>query len=298
MIAQGFGTSDLALSAAAARRFDRLSSTLFLAVLAHGVVILGVTFAPGPPAEPKEMPSLNVTLLVDTNAAESDDPDAKLLASRNQAGGGDDDSLRPTRTLTAREPMNHQGELLGADAASAEALEAGPPPDRIVSRNASDRQIEAVPETTDKPAPAPMTAAALLKQAAPATLAAELDNRVTNATREDREIDSPSTRESAVAAYMVGWRQRVERIGTANFPDEILAGRSATGRPVVEVSIDATGHLTKKSLRRSSGDPRLDEAALRILELAGPFEPLPKALLAEFDELNFTYEWDFSTGTR
>jgi protein TonB len=288
----------LAQSALSTRRFDRLSSTLFVAVLAHGIVILGVTFAPGPPAEPSEVPSLNVTLLVDTNDAESEARDAKLLSSRDQAGGGDDDSLRPTRTLSAREPRNQHGEPLGADVVDAEALDAGPPPERVVSPSPSDRQVEAVPETTDKPAPVPMTAAALLRQAAPATLAAEIDDKPANATRDDGEIDSPSTRESAVAAYMVGWRQRVERIGTANFPTEILAGRASAGRPVVEVSIDARGHLTKKVLRHSSGDARLDQAALAILELAEPFEPLPKALLAEFDELNFTYEWDFSTGAR
>jgi periplasmic protein TonB len=288
----------LAQSPQTAGRFDRLSSTLFLAALAHGVVILGVTFAPLSSTQPKDSPSLNVTLLVDSDEAESKARDAKLLAARNQAGGGDDDSLRATRTLTAAQPRNQQGEPLGADVVDAQVLEPGTPANQLVTRSASDREIEAVPETTDKPSPVPMAAAALLKQAAPDTLAAELDDTVANATHDRSEISAPSTREAAVAAYLVGWRQRVERIGTANFPSEILSGQGATGHPVLEVSIAADGRLTSKHLRRSSGDTRLDQAALKILELAGPFDPLPKALLNEYDELRFTYEWDFTTGAR
>lgn len=283
---------------APAGKFDKLGSTLFVAVLAHGVVILGVTFAPSPPPAPSEMPALNVTLLIDTATVDATPEDAKILSSRNQAGGGNDDSLRPTRTLTASHPLNQQGEPLGADAVDREALEAGPPADQVVSRGASPEQVEAVPETSDRAAPLPMTAAALLQAEAPDTLAAELDDEVANASRERSDVAAPTTRESAVAAYMVGWRQRVERVGTANFPRDILAGNGALGRPVVEVAIRADGSLEEVVLRRSSGDPRLDQAATRILELAGPFAPLPPALLAEFDQLRFTYEWDFSTTGR
>ena len=60
----------------------------------------------------------------------------------------------------------------------------------------------------------------------------------------------------------------------------------------------ADGTLAESVLLRSSGDPRLDAAAIRILELAGPFAPLPEAMLAEFDVLRFKYDWDFSTGAR
>ena len=45
---------------------DRLGSTLFLAALAHGVVILGVTFAAPRAPETSSLPSINVTLVVDT----------------------------------------------------------------------------------------------------------------------------------------------------------------------------------------------------------------------------------------
>ncbi|HEY5666327.1 MAG TPA: TonB family protein [Gammaproteobacteria bacterium] len=284
--------------ASATEQFDRLSSMLFFAALAHGVVILGVTFAPSPPAEPNQMPSLNVTLLVETDTLDADARDAEMLASRSQQGGGNDDSLRATRTLTAQHPRNQDGDPLGPDEIDADALAADTPVDRLVSRSPSSRQVEAVPETTDQPGPQPMTAAALLNQAAPATLAAELDLEAASASRDEAEINAPSTRESALAAYMVGWRQRVERVGTANFPREFLRGAAPTARPIVEVTIDAAGRLEETVLRRSSGDANLDRAVLEILELAGPFAPLPDVILADYDVLRFAYEWDFSTTGR
>jgi protein TonB len=143
-----------------------------------------------------------------------------------------------------------------------------------------------------------MSAAALLQREAPDTLAAEIDDQVRNTASDDADVNAPSTREAAQAAYMVGWRQRVERVGTANFPLDSLLGRPDQGRPVVEVTIGANGSLDDIVLLRSSGNTRLDQAALSILELAAPFPPLPTAFLAEYDKLKFAYEWDFSTVPR
>jgi len=283
---------------AAQGRYDRLGSTLFVAVLAHGVFILGVTFVSAPPVPSGEIPTVNVTLLVDTGLAESEAPDAAFLSSRDQEGGGGDDSDRPTRTLTAAQSMNQQGQPLGSDAVDAEALEHGPPAEELVTRGDSVREIEAVPETTDRPSRTPLRAAALLQQSAPDTLAAELDDRVANANSDDNGLRSPSTRESAVAAYLVGWRQRVEYVGTDNFPADVLSGGTARQLPKIEVTIRADGSVAEAVLRRSSGDPRLDAAALAIIDLAGPFQPLPEAMLAEYDVLRFSYDYQFLTGTR
>jgi periplasmic protein TonB len=275
-------------------QLDRLSSTVFVAALAHGIVILGVTFAP-PLTQDRETRALNVTLLVDTETLETEAPDTDLLSSRNQAGGGDDEGTRPTRTLTAAQPMNQSGEPLGVDTRTAEALAAATPADRLVTRSPSTRSVEAVPETTDRPAPVPMTQAALLQQSAPETLAAELDTEVVNAAHNEAEIDSPNTRDSALAAYVFGWKQRVERVGTAHFPAAFLDGAAS---PRVEVTIDADGHLKDVVFVRSSGNTNLDQATLEILSLAGPFDPLPEAILAEASSVQFEYEWHFKTGAQ
>jgi protein TonB len=79
---------------------------------------------------------------------------------------------------------------------------------------------------------------------------------------------------------------------------EIFAGSAARTLPQIQVTIRPDGTLAETVLLRSSGDSRLDAAAIQILELAGPFPPLPEAMLAEYDVLRFSYDWDFSAGAR
>ena len=81
-------------------------------------------------------------------------------------------------------------------------------------------------------------------------------------------IATPSTRQSGLAEYLDGWRRRVERIGTANYPTELL-GNIRAGRPTLEVVIAADGRLDDIVVQRSSGDKALDQAALKILEARG-----------------------------
>ena len=87
----------------------------------------------------------------------------------------------------------------------------------------------------------------------------------------------------------------MERIGTLNFP---AAARSAgtNASPVIEVAIDADGRLDQAAIRRSSGDPELDQAALAILKLASPFDPFPPELAPRYRVLRFVYEWQFVGG--
>jgi periplasmic protein TonB len=49
-------------------------------------------------------------------------------------------------------------------------------------------------------------------------------------------------------------------------------------------------------VRRSSGQGALDEAALTILRLASPFDPLPPTLASSYARLRFAYQWDFVAG--
>ena len=61
----------------------------------------------------------------------------------------------------------------------------------------------------------------------------------------------------------------------------------------MEVGIGGNGTLDKAVIRRSSGYPELDQAALAILKLASPFDPFPPELAAQYHVLRFAYEWQF-----
>ena len=90
------------------------------------------------------------------------------------------------------------------------------------------------------------------------------------------------TRESDVAVYLDSWRRKIERVGTMNFPDAARREK-LSGTPVIEVTIGADGRLLQTVIRRSSGHAEIDEAAMRILKLAAPYDPFPRELAAEHD---------------
>jgi protein TonB len=278
---------------------ERLGSTLFLAALVHGVVILGVTFTAASLDRAEPLPSLNVTLIAPIRDDQSAPEDADFIAERNQRGAGSAaQGIRPTTTLAADHPLTQLGDPTGADLVDGTPREQTPSAEQIVSRARANEDVSAIPQPTDEPADLPQRAAALIANDAPQTLALELDLLAQLPKSYDRTlIATPSTQESSLAEYLDAWRRRVERIGTIHFPSQFLDGREL-GRPTLEVTIASDGRLEDIVVRRSSGDKALDQAALRILRLAAPFDALPDHIRAEYDRLSFAYEWDFFTGTR
>jgi periplasmic protein TonB len=100
--------------------------------------------------------------------------------------------------------------------------------------------------------------------------------------------------ESAVEAeYLDAWRQRIERVGTENFPDEARR-LGVFGTVMVTVAIRADGTVEKIEIDRSSGLRILDVSVERIVQLAGPFRPFPAALRKRADILHITRNWAFT----
>jgi periplasmic protein TonB len=278
---------------------DRLGSTLFLAVLLHGVVILGVTFSVATFDDDHAPPSLNVTLLVD-GRDESAPEKASFIANRNsQAAGVAAQGLHPSNALSAQAPIAQVGSPEGADLADGTPRELVPSAEELVSRGQSER-VNATPQPTDDPADVRRKAATLVDALAPQTTAVELGVRAELPNGDDDRrtlIATPSAQQSILAEYLEGWRQRVERIGTANYPTRFLGGPDH-GRPTLEVTIRADGSLKDIVVRHSSGDKALDQAALKILRLAAPFDPLPPNVRKNYDILRFAYDWDFFDSAR
>jgi len=109
-------------------------------------------------------------------------------------------------------------------------------------------------------------------------------------------VISANTRESRIAAYLDSWKRRVERVGTINFPFELL-DQPNMRNPVLAVSIAASGQLEEVVILTSSNSAELDMATVNILKIAAPFDPFPEYLRTDYDVLRFSYEWQF-TGNR
>jgi protein TonB len=108
-----------------------------------------------------------------------------------------------------------------------------------------------------------------------------------------RKFIGARTKSAVEAQYLDAWRQRIERVGTANFPEE--AKRSGVlGTVMVTVAVRADGTVEKIEIDRSSGSTVLDAAVERIVQLAGPFKAFPDGLRKEADILHITRNWAFT----
>ena len=177
-------------------------------------------------------------------------------------------------------------------AAGAAAGESGAS-DLLASRASSKDKRYFAHGAPAAPAGAPLVLQPLSPEAAGADMGDELRLR----GRTERELlVTANTRESSVAVYLHGWRRKIERVGTLIYPLEAAQRAGLTGSPVLEVQLLADGRLGGAWIRRSSGDPELDQASLQILKLAAPYEPFPRTLAARHDALRLVYEWQFLGG--
>jgi protein TonB len=275
---------------------DRMLTTCFLAALLHGIVILGVTFgAPNDDLNGDEAPGLEVVLVNEQSPAIKSNPKAKYLAQRNNQGSGN--TQGPERALipksspaqAERAGMAHgDGTLFrpaGSDLGEESLLATRAPSPRIL--------YFAEAEAAKDPAEQPL----LLENRPNLAMNANDDGielRLRGEARNQLWI-AADTRASDVAEYLDGWRRKVERVGTINFPNAARR-QKLSGTPVVEVTIGADGKLAAAIIRRSSGHPEIDDAAIRILKLAAPFDPFPRELSAKHDEIRIAYEWQFLGG--
>jgi protein TonB len=276
---------------------DRLQITLFLAALFHGIVILGISFGAPAFVDNKALPTLEV-LLVGNNLPESaQNPDANYLANRTQQGAGNTtEDRRAESPQTSLVPFDNAGipqgqALVSQDAGREQAASADLLATSGDSPEATHSADDAVNQSTTEQT-------ALLMHAGPVSPIPSSDDaaEVVLKGRNERElVVTPNTRESGVAVYLDAWKHKVERIGTLNYPNEARR-RGLSGNPVLEVAINANGEMEDIVVRRTSGHPELDQAALAILKLATPFDPFPSELRKRHGSIRFAYEWQFLSG--
>ncbi len=269
---------------------DRFVSTLFITTLVHGVVILGVSFdfTPAPAGSPN--PTLEVVIV---QGPDSDAPeDADYIAQQNQIGEGNtQDNVRPNSQLSNNQETQNQGEAEGLDLESSETGQPNPL-DQLVSRSASLQVASDVQDTAEMPEPEHRQARLMLGNADPAAASDSDQPLLAHSDNPREKIIAVNTKEANFAAYLDRWRQRVEDLGTVNFPDDARR-QGLAGNPVLEVAINQDGSIREIVVRRSSRHKLLDQSALRILRLAAPFEAFPQEIRQEYDVLRFVYEWRF-----
>jgi len=287
---------------------DRLISTLMFAILIHGIVILGVGFTlPNVHWQSPLASKLEVTLVTGRPTTTPQHPD--YLAQIDQLGAGNSPQRsRPWLPPTTWSLANRAGLVADADMIRR-------------TRNSSDRD-KSEPLTEDLPAypllatdyghfqhrigpqPSHGQAARLISIPRLSLRWQQLVDPAGNSiTRQifsrhpqlrEQQI-AVNTRASVYAPYLYNWRLKIEQIGNLHFPDEILR-RKLYGDVIIEVALANDGSLYEAKVVVPSDFPELDQAALRILRTASPFEPFTDAMRAQSDIIRFVWKWRFMAG--
>jgi protein TonB len=274
--------------------WERLLTMLFLAALVHGLFIIGVTFNAA--AEDKNSaPGLQVLLVSDEVPEADKNPDATYLAQRTQLGSGNTRKhVKPHNRASSIPIPKHQGTPEGDSLAPAGDM-AGSHDERVLTTTAWSTEVRYVADLGDTGSL--RNRPLLLDQPTAAQPGPEDEQGPAEleGPKRDELWITPDTRMSVLAPYLDAWRRKVERIGTLNFPAAARNSHAAAS-PLVAVAIASDGSITEAVIRRSSGDPELDQAAIATLKLASPFDAFPPELAAQYHVLHFAYEWQFTGG--
>lgn len=276
--------------------YNRLGMSLFGSALVHLILLLGLGFTLPKLRHTEGLPTLEITLVQTHSAKAPQNPD--FLAQAHQDGGGDSDK----REL-ARSPLKVTE--LGDTALRLPALAPAPQPEVAARRDARDLLSQDSKTKLARPQPQPAPKPARTAPPNPGLIARATDPERARLNAEiSREWQAfqgrprhkyvnARTQEYKYALYMDSWRAKVERIGNLNYPEEAKRRRLA-GSLVLDVALKADGSVAAIDVLRSSGHKLLDDAAVRIVELASPFAPFTPEMRAEADVLHITRTWKFN----
>ncbi|HEB97276.1 MAG TPA: energy transducer TonB [Sedimenticola thiotaurini] len=278
---------------------DRLGLTLFLALVLHAMVILGISFKFEPPKR-QPPPDRTLEIMVVRNPQPEKKPEkADFLAQASQQGGGEaEKKVRPKTVVTPPAPVQapQPAPRLQPTPPPQEAQQA-PPKKVIAQKRKPSRKVQVVPRRKPKQEKRKrrVNIAELLASSNREIerLTAELDRKRDNyAKRPRRKVVSAATQEYKYASYLDAWRKKVERIGNLNYPDEAKR-RKLYGDLILHVAIRPDGTVKEINVKKSSGYKLLDDAAIRIVHLAAPFAPFPAEIREETDIIDIIRTWQF-----
>ncbi len=272
---------------------DRFMVFLVLALAVHALLFLGVSFGISLNPVPRLADTLDVVLV--QWRSEEEPEKADFLAQANQKGGGETtEKSRPAEPVSGEIPTPLEGQD------PVQAVE------QVPVQEVDVREIVAV-ETEQSPALQQTSveqpdserpdASQLMQQSMDmASLKPELSRQRQSVSKlPKREFISANTKQYEFASYMSAWVSKVERVGNLNYPSD-LRRKKLHGDLVLTVGIFQNGTVESIDVRRSSGIPEIDEAAIRIVQMAAPYSPLPDNITDRVDILHITRTWRFETG--
>lgn len=266
---------------------DPLLVTIPVSLMLH-VGLYAVGFRPPDFPASKPSPTFDVTMVMPQDVEAPDNAD--FIANANQQGSGSEDKKSRIKSPFASQEQNLES---GDDIATAEksVAETIPKttPQILTTKGQTNKSVDKLPE--EKPQEEAVTKSVDNSEQtqAIAKLMAEMSQQEEAFAKRPRIrfVDSLSAKGTVEAEYIYTWSKKLERIGNINFPKKAL-DLSLSGTLILNTTLDRAGRIKEIQISVSSGSKILDDAAVKIVKLAAPYEPLPKKIREKYDRLNIT----------
>jgi protein TonB len=253
-----------------------LTIALVGSVLVH-VAVLGVRFvAPDAFRFKPSDPGLEVILVNAKHAKAPQQADA--IAQANLDGGGNADAGRAKSPLPDLRKVE-DGDSVKAARRKVAELEAQQ--QKILAQMSKVAPTVATPER-DKPhqaAPQPNARDLFDTAKEVARMEAEVAKNIEEYNKRPRKTQiTARTREVSYAMYYKALQEKIEKLGTLNFPQQ--DGKKLYGELIIYIPVFQDGTIYEKEggvhIERSSGNKALDNAALAIVRRSAPFGRFPE----------------------
>lgn len=268
-----------------------LKLALTASLVLHAI-LLSIHFKLPQALEKASQQAMDVILVNKKSAQKPSQAQAK--AQTNSDGGGNTDQDRRAATPLPPSPQQQQGNDLVDTRRRAAELEAMQ--QQLLTAAQSQRKTFENKRRVEVPndTPTPMTGLDYADTAkAFAQQIGAIERQVDDYNKRPRKkFIGIRTEEVKYAQYMEAWREKVQRIGSLNYPE--AARGKLYGQPTLSVSIGKDGELINVDVVRSSGHKVLDDAAVRIVRLAAPFAKFPPDIAKDTDILDITRQWHFT----
>ncbi len=266
---------------------DPLYVTVPASLLLHaGLYAMGFRPPDFPSAPPS--PTFDVTMVIPSDMQAP--VDADFIANANQQGSGtkDEKSRLKSQFAAMEENLDVGADEVTAEKAVAEVVPKTEP-EILTTKGQTNKIVDKRPEEQPQEAPIKPVIDNSEQTQAIAKLMAEMSSQEEAFAKRPRIhfIDSLSAKGTVEAEYIYNWSKKLERIGNINFPKKAL-DLSLSGTLILNTTLDRAGRIKEIQISVSSGSKVLDDAAVNIVKLAAPYEPLPKKIREKYDRLNIT----------
>lgn len=270
---------------------NRLWIAILVATILHGVAVFSIGFKP----QPYQSPANTIEITLAQHPSTTTPEESNYLAQFDQQGSGDREKsqeITSDRVALLEAPEFRETDI-PVPAATEQAQQTRQEQQLIATRSQSAATSPQEQQPEEALSQQPKAAAETAREIA--SLRAQLDQQRQLHSKMPRTLvlTAVSARSSEQAGYLRRWIDWVETIGNDNYPEEARR-RKIFGAIRLAVSIERDGNVVGIEILQSSGQRVLDQAAIRIVRLAAPFEPFPQSI--KEDHIEVIRTWNFIPG--